>query len=122
MSRQALLEDIRAGLPAEESNALKRVALHVAPLYDSTPDSQAIPAVMGQLVDEFKPTALCRDNRPELAAYIFADQLNSLLLRRGVDTEAMFPPTGEWQGVQTEARILVALIADIQANSEAKRR
>lgn len=122
MSRQTLLEEIRAGLPAEERNALERVALHVAPLNDSTPDSQAIPAVMGQLVDEFKSTALCRDSRPELAAYIFADQLNSLLLRRGVDTQVMFPPRGEWRGVQTEARILVALIADIQANSEAKRR
>ncbi|WP_155944424.1 hypothetical protein [Pseudoxanthomonas sp. Root630] len=121
MSRQALLKEILARLPTEENHALERVALHVEPVDGSTPDSQAIPAVMGQLVDEFKAAALCRDSRPELAANIFADQLNSVMVRRGLDTDRLFPPHGDWQGVQTEARILVALVAQIQADRDSKK-
>lgn len=117
-SRQALLKEIYSKLPAEESRALERVALQVVPVDDSSPDAHAIPAVMEMLVDEFKAAALCRDSRPELAAYIFADQLNAVLVRRGLDTDGMFPPKGDWQGVQTEARMVVALVANIQANSD----
>ena len=112
--RESVLVGLIEGLPNSERDAFRRAARTLKRIRATDPDTDTIPVVMTQLEKEFARLGNCPDYGVGLDVYILSNQLNLLLIQRGLDTETLFPANDGWPGEQTLARIAVGLVRTIQ--------